>query len=617
MIRAWRVGSPDATVLVVSGLCLSAAAVLPVFARSTTGEVLASASLTEARAGHTATTLEDGTILIVGGENRTGALASAEILDAAAGSSASTGSMLARRVDHTATLLSDGRVLVAGGRHGRTLLQSTELYDPATHSFTPGPDMTRARSGHSATLLRNGRVLIVGGESSGAADIFDPTQWRFVSQGQLHENRWFAGAALLSDGSVLVAGGSDAIGRPMRSAEIYSAPRQDFTLVPHQMQVPRERPLPRVLPDGNVLIIGGNRDGSIELFDAEKREFRGWAKVLNESNALSDILRARTRSSLIHPIDPGDVLLQSQLTPDTREVLDRAAFALVEIPGTNQAVVTGGVNGAGRFLRSAQVLESSDATVTTGQSDYPPGSTVEVAGTGWEPGELVEITIHEEPSAYADVVSSVIASRRGDFVDTSFSTSASDDGRTFTVTAVGRSSSRVAQTVFTDAFPCNMTSNGCFPFRSDYVVNIPGAASTRTLASRNAYGTTPSTESFSLNANGSSISWDVYSTPLTNAFTLNSPYSANLWVHNHGVTQIALRLQVALFDYDPVRGAETPIAAAGSSGSNTKIKANTDGQLKTNPSASYSYTIPPTHLLKARLTITQGSPTSVTAQIQY
>src|SRR5262245_14830947 len=424
MIGEWRVGSSvvrgtsmkldgspglgplsstkgHAAVLVVSSLCFGAAA-LPVLARPSTAQVLASASLNDARAGHTATTLEDGTILIVGGENRSGVLDSAEIFDPAASSSISTGSMLSRRVDHTATLLSDGRVLVTGGRRGRTILQSTEIYDPATRSFAPGPGMTRARSGHSATLLRNGRVLAVGGESSGAADVFDPAQWRFVSQGQLHESRSFAGAALLSDGSVLVAGGFDATGHPMQSAEVYSVSRQGFTPIPHRMQVPRERPVLRVLPNGNVLVIGGNLDGSMELFDAEKREFRGWAKVINESNALSDILRARTRSGLIHPIDAGDVLLQSQLTQEARELLDRTAFSLAEIPGGNQAVVTGGMNSVGRFLRSALILPSSDAAITTDQSDYPPGSTVEIAGTGWQPGELVEITIHEEPSAYTD-----------------------------------------------------------------------------------------------------------------------------------------------------------------------------------------------------------------------
>src|SRR5215831_5819903 len=332
MIGPWRIGPPvvggtfmrldgfsglgplsttkgHATVLVVSGLCLGAAA-LPMFARPATAQVLASASLNDARAGHTATTLENGTILIVGGENRSGILDSAELFDPSTGSSVSTGSMLSRRADHTATLLSDGRVLVTGGHHGRSALQSTEIYDPTTRSFMQGPGMTRARSGHSATLLRNGRVLIVGGDSSGGADIFDPTQWSFVSQGQLHEDRSFAGAALLSDGAVLVVGGADATGQPMRSAELYSSSRQGFTLIPHLMQVPRERPLLRVLPDGNVLIVGGNLDGSMELFDVEKREFRGWARALNESNVLSEILRARTRSSLIHPIDPADVLMQ-------------------------------------------------------------------------------------------------------------------------------------------------------------------------------------------------------------------------------------------------------------------------------------------------------------------
>jgi hypothetical protein len=58
-----------------------------------------------------------------------GLLASAELYDPGTGSWTATATMTVARAAHTATLLHDGRVLVAGGEGGGT---SAELYDPGT-----------------------------------------------------------------------------------------------------------------------------------------------------------------------------------------------------------------------------------------------------------------------------------------------------------------------------------------------------------------------------------------------------------------------------------------------------------------------------------------------------
>ena len=34
--------------------------------------------------------------------------------------------------------------------------------------------------------------------------------------------------------------------------------------------------------------------------------------------------------------------------------------------------------------------------VTTDKADYPPGSMVTVTGSGWDPGEIVELTFAEQ-----------------------------------------------------------------------------------------------------------------------------------------------------------------------------------------------------------------------------
>src|SRR2546425_4914955 len=130
---------------------------------------------------------------------------------------------------------------------------------------------------------------------------------------------------------------------------------------------------------------------------------------------------------------------------------------MTEVTQANEALVAGGVGSANQFLRSAAVVQSSGATLTTDKSDYPPGSVVDIFGANWQPGETVSITIHEDPPAYPDPVYSVVADSVGGFINMSFSPTPSDVGRTFTVTAVGQSSGFVAQTTFTDSANVTVT----------------------------------------------------------------------------------------------------------------------------------------------------------------
>jgi hypothetical protein len=100
-------------------------------------------NLTASRAFHTSSLLSDGRVLIAGGSSFVDStdlmfhsclpisypcLASAELYDAATGLFLSTGSMTAARAGHTATLLNNGAVLIAGG--GGNASAAAELYDP-------------------------------------------------------------------------------------------------------------------------------------------------------------------------------------------------------------------------------------------------------------------------------------------------------------------------------------------------------------------------------------------------------------------------------------------------------------------------------------------------------
>ena len=134
--------------------------VLPLAGAADTSAVTPVATMTVARAVHTATTLADGRVLVVGGCTTPGCEldgsegAVAELYDPEARRFARTGSLNEWRDDHTATLLRDGRVLVAGGWSVGGVLASSELFDPRTETFAVGPVMGSRRAGMTAIGLR-------------------------------------------------------------------------------------------------------------------------------------------------------------------------------------------------------------------------------------------------------------------------------------------------------------------------------------------------------------------------------------------------------------------------------------------------------------------------------
>ncbi len=224
-------------------------------------------SLNIARSGHTATLLQNGKVLVVGGSGDT----SAEVYDPATRAWSVTGSLRRARVDHTATVLRDGRVLVAGGvtdsgppLFGRT--DTAETYDPATGAWSDTGRMSTIRSGHTATLLAGGKVLVAGGyaaDNLGSVELYDPVTGIFTVTGSLVTARFWHTATLLENGTVLVAGGSNDgdLATTLASAEVYDSVFGTWTAasglpVPGGVYHTATR-----LPDGNVLVAGGNGGG--------------------------------------------------------------------------------------------------------------------------------------------------------------------------------------------------------------------------------------------------------------------------------------------------------------------------------------------------------------------
>ncbi len=242
-------------------------------------------SMKVARSGASATLLPNGKVLIAGGQGSSGALASVELYDPATGFAATTPTMNSARSLATATLLPNGKVLIAGG----SFLSSTELYDPVSNTFAPAastPVMNGARSFATATLLPNGKVLIAGGAAnmsqSGAlatTELYDPVANTFaISPPVMNAARYLATASLLPNGQVLIAGGTRDGNTGLSSTELYDPVANTFAPSTPSMNAARAGATATLLPNGKVLIAGGvsfdvGYLSSTELYDPVANTF--------------------------------------------------------------------------------------------------------------------------------------------------------------------------------------------------------------------------------------------------------------------------------------------------------------------------------------------------------
>ncbi|MFL5350318.1 MAG: kelch repeat-containing protein [Hyalangium sp.] len=156
---------------------------LPVESSQVPGTCL---DLTQPRAGHTATLLEDGRVVLAGGfrlssDGQVETLSSIEILDPQARTLAyveDPGPGAAKRAFHTASRMLDGRVALIGGESQplsgtATPLRTGAVFDPVTGK-TQQFELGMARSHHAAAIDLAGRILVVGGVGAGGAVVSSP-----------------------------------------------------------------------------------------------------------------------------------------------------------------------------------------------------------------------------------------------------------------------------------------------------------------------------------------------------------------------------------------------------------------------------------------------------------
>jgi hypothetical protein len=366
--------------------------------------------------------LADGRTLIVGGAASDGTPTHVvAIFDPATNALTTAGGLLTPRTGHTATLQKDGRVVVIGGLNGTLVSGDVEVFDPGSGTSTLVTTLPEPRTGHSAARLNDGRVLIVGGKSAAGATlrsalIFDPgTNSVTPVAGELQVGRAFASATTLLDGRVIVIGGTN--GTDLKSAEIFYPATESFSPVSTQLTAPAQGHTAVMLPNnGSVMVVGGTSDGA-----------------------------ARQGVDLFLPVEFPDPFSygDGQFAPTAPLSVPRSNVIAGPTPTEGYAFAAGG--GSNDFE------QYRFATIKTDKDDYAPHQQAVITGTGWKPGEQVQLLFQEDPAIHDDYVLTVTADAQGKIRHDTWSPEEHDLGVQFYLTATGDQSGRRAQTAFTDS----------------------------------------------------------------------------------------------------------------------------------------------------------------------
>ena len=434
--------------------------------------------MSQARTGAAAVLLRDGRVLITGGSDASGLpMASAEFFSPTAGAFSPAPAMNVARANHAAILLADGEVLVTGGAtSGGAYSDTAEIYNPATQQWTLlDASLGTGRTGHAMALLTDGNVLIAGGESTSGPvatlQLFITADHSITSIGSLITARTDAAAAATPDGRVLIAGGTDSNNNILASTEIFVYVPSTLTgsiSAGPAMSYARSAATATSTYDG-VAIIGG-----YDVQNGTQADL-GTAEIFSQwTNAFRVVSGATPRSGHFAVMLPanGSILAMGGTGGQAVDLLqpwaNSLAGAFLAAAGS-QSSHSGGFAasaGLGALLAAGGQGSAASAaelywfpTISTDQPDYAPGTQVLMTGTGFQPGETVDLHLHEWVNQTTTDTPDykVTALSDGTFSFSGYAPTSTDAGARYHLTAVGETSAFQAQTIFTDAAPYALT----------------------------------------------------------------------------------------------------------------------------------------------------------------
>ena len=298
--------------------------------------------------------------------------------------------MTTNRAAHAAVRLSNGQVLITGGFSVPSIpspaLNTAEIYDPVANTFTALTSrMVSARASHTATLLLNGQVLLSGGHATNnsdgmdTAELYDPITQTFTAvSSAMPVPRGGHAATLLPNGQVLLVGGFNGGHNdpPVahNTAALYDPTSQTFTAIAATMAASRDdSPTATLLLNNLVLITGGGSlhitQNTAEVYDPTTQTF---------SALIATMTSARQGHKAIL-LPSGQVLLTGGaiesasgfLVLDSMETYDPAAQTFNPVTATMESP---------RAFHGATLLPSGNVLFTGGVRSTSPIVVLNTAG---------------------------------------------------------------------------------------------------------------------------------------------------------------------------------------------------------------------------------------------
>jgi hypothetical protein len=222
-----------------------------------------------------ATVLPDGRVLVVGGaEKATDSIARCHLYDPQHDRWSDTGHLTIARSYPVLAPVPGGALAIGGcvadGLHGR---DSCERYDATSGAWTPTQPLPFPMQPATAMALRSGLILVA--SSQGWAS-YDPGADAWTRSRRLQHTH---GATVeLADGRVAIFGGGQS-GHPPETVFVLDLITGAFTPA-GATQLPRRDSVAALLPDGTVLLVGG------DLFHNLSKEPEIWDPATGRGRAL-------------------------------------------------------------------------------------------------------------------------------------------------------------------------------------------------------------------------------------------------------------------------------------------------------------------------------------------
>ena len=398
--------------------------------------------------------------------------------------------------------------------------------------------------------------------------------------------RWNASAASLEDGRILIYGG-------FKSSPPFSGDAEQADLVevfdPTTMLFTQATAEEAALVNPDPNQSQALNVSSIDLTSGFLFEF-GWG--INGGRVLMNGVNLNSAWDPNIDALKRDSALAIQLTGSI--TVTNTQYQPITYPLTNRFLVIGGLDANGTILDSAMV---SPARLETDLSDYSPGQDVILSGSGWKPGEMIDIYVIDNFVTNPEWIydTSVQADPNGDFetVPYLFEVLIQHLGVTFDLSAVGSTSGLMGQVKFTDAATLLF-------LRAGTTTCLFSGSASQTLQA------TAGTSQTVLASTAQSATFDFYSPPLTAPVSLASSEKAGgvIGLKNNGAAGLKFTPSGVFYDYNPADGTSALIVSCSGNQSST-VNSGVTKQTSINNTAigGVGHTLLSGHLLRVSVTL--------------